>query len=81
MLSCKDATAKLSAQIDGELGLGERVSLRLHQFLCADCRRFAEQMKQLVVSMKDRPPAAPLESVDEDYAERVLQALDNERRE
>lgn len=80
MLSCKDATDKLSAQIDGELGLGERVSLRLHQFLCSDCRRFASQMKLLVVSMKDRPPAEsaqPSESVDEAYADRILQALDD----
>lgn len=80
MLSCKEVTDKLSADIDRELSLLDRLSVRLHQFICKDCRHAAMNMRALVGSLKDRPPsiAVPDESepVDEEFVERVLVALE-----
>lgn len=79
MLSCKGATARLSAEIDGELGLLDRWSLRLHQFICSDCRQAALNLRALVGSMRHRPPSAAQaaieDGVDEAYVERVMEAL------
>ena len=80
MLSCKEVTDKLSADIDRELPLLDRMSVRLHHFICKDCRHAAMNMRALVDSLKDRPPSMPepgeMESVDEEFVERVLLALE-----
>ncbi len=83
MLSCKGATDRLSADMDGELSLFNRWSLRLHQFICSNCRQAAVNMRALVRSMKHRPPsaeqAAIVDSVDEEYIDRVMEALAREK--
>lgn len=80
MLSCKEVTDKLSADIDRELPLFDRLSVRLHQFICKDCRHAGMNMRALVDSLKDRPPTIAVsdeaEQVDEEFVERVLLALE-----
>jgi Putative zinc-finger len=51
-MHCKDATRALSAAQEAELGLGERLSLRLHLSLCANCRAFERQVDFLRESMR-----------------------------
>lgn len=81
MLSCEQATAKLSAQIDGELSLRERAALWIHQFICSDCKVVAQNLRSLVRSMRDRAPAVleEREAVQDDYVDRVMLALEQER--
>lgn len=43
MLSCKQATEMMSQGLDRRLGLGERLSLRLHLLICAGCARTRQQ--------------------------------------
>ena len=88
MLSCKQMTDKLSAQLDGELSVFERLSVRFHQFLCEDCKQAAANMHALVSSMKDRPPApvspsesGPEDRVDEEYVDRIMAALKEKQEE
>ena len=50
MLSCKEVTDKLSADIDRELPLLDRLSVRLHQFICKDCRHAGMNIRALVDS-------------------------------
>lgn len=45
MLSCKEVAERASALIDGELGLMDRLQLRLHLAMCKGCRAFIGQMK------------------------------------
>lgn len=78
MLSCKDVTQKLSADIDGELTMLERLSVRFHQFICADCKRAAQNMRALVIGLKDRPPqqSETAEPVSAEYIDRVMATLE-----
>ena len=81
MLSCEQATEKLSEQIDGELSLRERAALRFHQFICSDCKAAAKNMRSLVLSLRDRTPTASTEDVvQDDYVDRVMQALEESER-
>lgn len=45
MLSCKDVAERASALIDGELGLFERLHVRLHLAMCKGCSAFIDQLK------------------------------------
>jgi hypothetical protein len=44
MLSCKEVTRIVSAGLDRNLGLGERLRLRLHLAICDGCTNFRKQM-------------------------------------
>lgn len=44
-ISCREATQMLLQGEDRGLPLAERLSLRLHQRGCSNCRRFARQVE------------------------------------
>ena len=44
LLTCKEATSLVSQGLDRRLGVLERVSLRLHLFVCDGCSRVARQL-------------------------------------
>lgn len=44
-ISCREATQILLQGEDRSLPLAERLSLRLHQRTCSNCRRFARQVE------------------------------------
>lgn len=44
MLNCKQAAALMSQGMDKELGLMQRMSLRMHLMMCSGCRNFNRQM-------------------------------------
>ena len=44
MLSCKDASRLVSDSQERELGLRERLNLRIHLWMCVNCRRFERQI-------------------------------------
>jgi len=43
-LTCKEASHLISADLDGRLGLGQRIALRLHLMACSACSRVRAQM-------------------------------------
>lgn len=47
MLKCKDATRLVSQGLERPLGFRERWALRLHLWICDNCRRFERQMRLL----------------------------------
>lgn len=47
MLSCRDASRLTSQALDKPLSLRERLSLRLHLFICLGCQVFARQLQQI----------------------------------
>lgn len=57
MISCRELDELLTGHMDGTLGLGDRLRVRLHLMLCPDCRRHAEKMRQLVRSLGRLPEA------------------------
>lgn len=44
MLSCKEATHVMSAAHERELGLRERIALRLHLLMCKGCTNYNHQL-------------------------------------
>lgn len=52
MLTCKDASHLISKTQDHALTLRERWGLKLHLFICANCRRFERQMRFLRQAMR-----------------------------
>ncbi len=47
MLTCKDASRLVSEHQERPLGFRERLGLRLHLWMCANCRRFERQIHLL----------------------------------
>jgi transposase-like protein len=47
MISCKEASERLSAALDTRLSMSERLGLRLHLFICKWCSRYGRQLKFL----------------------------------
>ncbi len=43
-LTCKEATHLVSEGLDRDLGLMERVRLRIHLLICDGCTNFSRQM-------------------------------------
>lgn len=44
MLSCKEVSRLISDSLEVQLPLRQRVSLRVHLFMCSFCSRFRRQM-------------------------------------
>jgi hypothetical protein len=44
MITCREATQIVLQAEDRTLPLAERLSLRLHQRICSNCRRFSRQV-------------------------------------
>ncbi len=44
MLTCKDASRLASEKLDRALSLRERLSLRMHLWMCVNCHRFERQI-------------------------------------
>ena len=51
MLTCKGTSRLISECQERSLGFSERWSLRLHLWICDNCRRFERQMKLLRLAM------------------------------
>lgn len=44
MLNCKEAVRLMSDEMDRDILLGERLSLRFHTLICTGCSNYREQM-------------------------------------
>jgi len=57
MLTCRQASRLLSDSRDRKLGLGERITLRLHLTICDGCTQFDRQLdviRQVLRRYRDR---------------------------
>lgn len=84
MLTCKDASHLISERLERPLGVRERWGLRLHLWLCANCRRFERQMALLRQALRKLGQRAEAELQDRDLEpearERIRQALAERRK-
>lgn len=53
MLNCKDASHLISRRQDRPLSGGERWALRVHLWMCVNCRRFSVQIDLLRRAMRE----------------------------
>jgi predicted anti-sigma-YlaC factor YlaD len=61
MLSCKLLVAHSSEFLDGQLGLGQRMSVRMHLAMCRHCRRFIKQVRLSQAVLRKLPPGQSAE--------------------
>ena len=52
MLDCKQASQLISQSLDRSLTLRERLSLKLHLFICKYCKQFSQHMQTIRVALK-----------------------------
>jgi len=54
MLTCKHASELISQSLDRRLTMWERWSLKLHLLICRFCKRFANQLMQLKLAVRQQ---------------------------
>lgn len=81
MLTCKDASRLISEHQERPLGFRERWGLRLHLWMCLNCRRFARQMALLRQALRKLGRIAEVEDGDltPEARQRIRQALAERR--
>jgi hypothetical protein len=52
MMNCREATQKMSEELERPLTLGEQLSLKVHVVVCPPCRNFRQQAAFLRESMR-----------------------------
>ena len=52
MLDCKQTSQLISQSLDRSLTLRERLSLKLHLFICKYCKQFSQHMQTIRVALK-----------------------------
>lgn len=72
MLKCRDVPQQSEKLLAGELGLRARASLRLHLFICHNCRRYLRQLRLL---LKTLPGMADQRSASNDDIRRTMENL------
>ena len=78
MLTCKHTSRLVSEGQERQLSLKERISLRLHVWMCSNCRRFEQQIVTMRKVMhrewtQDTPPTN--KQLPSEAQERIRQAL------
>ncbi len=52
MLTCKDASHLVSEQLERRLSFRERWGLKMHLWICVNCRRFERQMNFMHAALR-----------------------------
>lgn len=81
-LTCKDASRLMSEGYERPLGLGERLSLRLHLWICDNCSRFEKQLgllrKALRLLPRNLEKDVPGPDLSPEARERIGKAISDE---
>jgi hypothetical protein len=83
MLTCKDASHLISERQERPLGVRERWSLRMHLWLCVNCRRFERQLALMRQALRLLGKRAEADAASSDLPpgarERIRKALAERR--
>jgi len=83
MLSCKQASQLISQSLDRRISLRERISLRLHLAICDFCRRFNQQLNQILNAARMQRQEIEHDEhihLPDDVKQRIADAIDTGRR-
>ena len=72
MLTCKQVSHDLAADVLRSAGLQRRIAIRLHLLMCDNCRRFAEQLAQMGVALRQLSQTGDRRLTDEEVEQRIL---------
>jgi hypothetical protein len=76
MFSCKDITEHASEYLEKELTFSKRLNMRLHLFMCLNCRRYVKQL-QITVQTLGRMRKKE-EPVGEAYNQHLMECFKKE---
>jgi hypothetical protein len=83
MLTCKEASHLISQNQDRPLNFRERWGLRIHVWMCVNCRRFERQIGLMRRLLRLAARRAEAEGVDiqmsEEARERISQAMEEQQ--
>lgn len=74
MPSCKDITEDASDYLDRHMPLQKRLRFMLHIFICVHCRRYLQQLKLTIATIKNAPEAA-VPDIDQQQVHDMVQHL------
>ena len=78
MLTCKNTSRLISEAQERQLSLKERINLRLHIWMCNNCRRFEKQIISMrkIMQLKWTQDSSPVnKQLPDDAQERISQNL------
>ena len=79
MLKCRDVPVEAEKLVDGQLSVGQRLSLRVHLLMCGHCRRYVRQLK-LLLRLLPEAEAREQAQVEEAEVQAILSQLDRHTR-
>ena len=74
MPSCKDVTDHSSDYLDRNLSFMERLSFKMHVFMCVNCKRYVSQLKLTIATIGKTQNAIP-QPVDEQHVQEIVENL------
>ena len=74
MPSCKDITEHSSDYLDRNLSFMERLSFKMHVFMCVNCKRYVSQLKLTIATIGKTQNAIP-QPVDEQHVQEIVENL------
>ena len=84
MLTCKEASHLVSQNQDRPLRFNERLGLRMHLWVCANCRRFERQIGLMRRLLRQSARSSETEAADTslppEARERIRQAIEERQR-
>ncbi|MDX2502963.1 MAG: zf-HC2 domain-containing protein [Gammaproteobacteria bacterium] len=78
MLTCKDTSRLISEGQERHLSLKEKISLRMHLWMCNNCRRFEQQivaMRKIIQGEWANDAAIKNKQLSSEAQERIRQEL------
>ena len=76
MLSCKDITEHANSYLEKELSFTKRLSMRVHLFMCVNCRRYIEQLQTTILTLGRMKKEEPM---DASYRNQLIECFKKER--
>ena len=73
MLSCKDITEKANQYLDKEVSLFTRVEMKIHMFICDNCKRYVEQLRTTIAALGKMN--TPAEVVDDGKIDQIINTI------
>lgn len=79
MLTCREISHDLAADMLRTAGLRRRIAVRMHLLMCDHCRRFSEQLEQMGGAMRQLSQLGDSRLTDEEVEQRILARVQSAR--
>lgn len=81
MMECDEFTDRVTDYLEGRVPFGERLGIWLHSAMCVHCRRYLNQMREVVDLMGEIDGADAEKGCPDDVKEDLLSKFEAEQTE